>query len=102
MCGGQEYTSSRSPVTVNLMVLDVSGLSILAAATMAQLQVKMLVVHSENVDKPAYLEVFNVNIDAWLLLISVIYNLVNRPITNSKYNFIILKTAAMFVGILHF
>ena len=26
------------------------------------------------------------------------YNLVNRPKTNSKYNFKILKTAVMFVG----
>ena len=32
-----------------------------------------------------------------VLLISVVYNLVNRPKTNNKHNFIILKTAAMIV-----
>ena len=100
MCCGQEYIISTSSVTVNMMVLDVSGLNILAAATTAQLQVKMLVVHSEDVAKPAYLEVFNRNItySPCVLLISVMYNFANRPRTNSKYHFIILKTAAMFVG----
>ena len=33
-----------------------------------------------------------------VLLIRVMLILVNRPRTNSKYNFIILKTAATFVG----